>query len=87
MGIMHCDLKPENILIDSFGNACIAEFGVSYIDSKPPLRRGVCYISTPPGTLDFLSPEARQGCFDYMIDYWALGLIMFLLVKGGVSLR
>lgn len=77
--LIHCDLKPENILIKSYsrcevkiidlGSACfIHDHLGSYIQSR-----------------SYRAPEVILGCqYDYRIDVWSLGCILYELFTGNV---
>ncbi|KAI9438226.1 kinase-like domain-containing protein [Lactarius indigo] len=67
IGIIHRNIKPSHILLTNTGDARISEFGLSH----SPYRR-TCETS----------PEAMLGHDDLMVDYWALGVTMFLVITG-----
>ena len=79
LNLIHCDLKPENILIKStskcevkiidLGSACfIHDHLGSYVQSRA-----------------YRAPEVILGCpYDYRIDVWSLGCILFELYTGNV---
>ncbi|CAD8074708.1 unnamed protein product [Paramecium sonneborni] len=82
-GILHRDLKPSNILLkdrNSFQIA-ITDFGLAdfyKIDGK--------YIYTRCGTPGFVAPEVLQDkIYDYKIDIYSVGVILFMLLTGGKS--
>lgn len=78
-GIIHCDLKPENILfrLDPSKGVKVIDFGSStFLDDVD-----YSYLQTRP----YRAPEVSLGCkFDFAIDMWSLGCILFELVTGKV---
>jgi len=79
-GIVHRDLKPENILFQdkSAMKVKVADFGISKVlHRKHELMKTMC------GTLSYLAPEVLKGrLYDRRVDYWSLGVIMYLLLCG-----
>ena len=81
MGIIHRDLKPENILCvypNSITKLKIADFGISkMIKSSKQQMKTLC------GTLSYSAPEILRGKgYDKSIDYWSIGVIMYILLCG-----
>merc|ERR550534_2813314 len=79
-GIVHRDLKPENILCQdkSALKVKVADFGISKV-----LHGEQTYMKTMCGTLSYLAPEVLKGrLYDRRVDYWSLGVIMYLLLCG-----
>ncbi|ETO36833.1 hypothetical protein RFI_00227 [Reticulomyxa filosa] len=79
-GIVHRDLKPENILCvrkNSIKTIKIADFGISkMVKGNEPMK-------TMVGTLSYTAPEILEGKkYDFRVDYWAIGVIMFILLCG-----
>eukprot|EP01083_Nonionella_stella_P061181 159496_1 len=77
-GIVHRDIKPENILCveDSIKKVKIADFGISRIIGRN-------MMNTRVGTLSYTAPEiVLDQQYDYRVDYWSLGVIMFILLCG-----
>eukprot|EP00478_Filoreta_tenera_P001264 GABV01001282.1.p1 GENE.GABV01001282.1~~GABV01001282.1.p1 ORF type:complete len:133 (+),score=37.14 GABV01001282.1:336-734(+) len=80
-GIAHRDLKPENILLarpDS-DEIKISDFGLSRIVGPNSFFKTVC------GTPQYLAPEVLQndkGGYDKEVDYWSMGVILYILVSG-----
>lgn len=76
--IVHRDLKLENILLDKDKNVKIIDFGFSTTTAKnKPLN--VCC-----GTPSYMAPElvARKSYFGHLVDVWALGVLLFVLLCG-----
>lgn len=77
--IIHRDLKPENLLYsDESENATlkVADFGLSkmLVDIA---------TSTVCGTPGYCAPEVLLGQkYDTMIDMWAIGVILYILLCG-----
>ena len=88
MGIIHRDIKPENILLDqSNKNIKIFDFGSAYTHSKPVSRKET-YSDDPIGTRPYLAPERVEGKpYGPMVDYWALGCVLFTIISFDVSFR
>lgn len=62
---------------NNFDTLKIADFGFS-IYSEFDKEEKVC------GTLIYKSPEQiLQSFYDYYIDYWACGFILYILCSGG----
>lgn len=77
--LVHCDLKPENILIKSYSRC-----EVKIIDLG-----SCCFIHDHLGSYvqsrSYRAPEVILGCeYDYRIDVWSLGCILFELYTGNV---
>lgn len=82
--IVHRDLKPENCL---FLNSCddsplkIMDFGLSSVEEFTDPVVGLF------GSIDYVSPEAlSQGQITCKSDMWALGVILYILLSGYVSI-
>lgn len=74
--IIHRDLKLENFVISNNNELKLADFGWS-VYTPDGIPNTVC------GTLDYLSPEEITGeRYDYNIDIWALGVVMYELLCG-----
>jgi hypothetical protein len=76
--IIHRDLKPENIVYDG-EKLKLIDFGlaVPYASFKDYLDPELC------STLNYRAPEALLGDthYNYKIDIWAIGLIIYFMIK------
>ncbi|CAH6722089.1 calcium/calmodulin-dependent protein kinase I [[Candida] jaroonii] len=75
--IVHRDLKAENVLFQNNHSSeiLIADFGLSKILNGDKLT-GKC------GTLSYMAPEMFSQSYDYQIDIWALGVLVYFMLCG-----
>lgn len=77
--ILHRDLKPANILITKDNIVKISDFGISRFH-----RDDVRYSGNVV-TLPYRAPEALlHSKYDFSIDIWSLGCILYELFTGNV---
>ena len=89
MGIIHRDLKPENVLLDArSGNVRITDFNAALFvqNGGQPLADGDVFTQEKVGSEPYLAWEtARRQWYGKMVDWWALGCVMFDLLTNTVS--
>lgn len=84
LGVVHRDLKPQNIMIDEKGNAKVMDFGIA----RSIEAAGVTQTGMMIGTPDYMSPEQAEGEeADQRSDIYALGVILYEMVTGGVPFK
>jgi len=82
-GVVHRDLKPENIMLSASDEVKLLDFGVAAKKGARRLTFGKW--SRIMGTADYISPEQVKGKRgDNRSDIYALGVIMFEMLTGGV---
>jgi eukaryotic-like serine/threonine-protein kinase len=90
-GVVHRDLKPANVLVDEQGRPRVLDFGVARASSPDS---AVTTLHTRPGqligTLAYMAPEqiaGHPGEVDGRCDVYALGVLLYELLAGGVPLE
>jgi serine/threonine-protein kinase len=82
-GIVHRDIKPSNIMIAGQGEGRLAkviDFGISKLaeDHTSRFRRGPVL-----GTPGYMAPEQlRGGRVDARTDVWALGMVLYRVLRA-----
>ncbi|XP_031572555.1 ribosomal protein S6 kinase-related protein-like [Actinia tenebrosa] len=76
-GVVYRDLKLENVLLDKQGHIKIIDFGLSKLMNTEDMSNTIC------GTLQYMAPETLRGeKYNYLVDWWALGIVMYVLLVG-----
>ena len=76
--IIHRDIKPGNIFYNNDGNYKLGDFGISRIlDSSASFM-----ASTGIGTPQYLAPEQLSGKYDWRVDIYSLGLVLYEMCNG-----
>src|SRR5262249_30699134 len=78
-GIVHRDLKPGNIFYDD-GYVKIGDYGLSKHMSVS--RHSGQTVSV--GTVHYMAPEIGSGNYTKAIDIYALGVILYEMLTGGL---
>ncbi|KAM3145950.1 hypothetical protein pb186bvf_001928 [Paramecium bursaria] len=77
--IIHRDLKPDNIMLTNKSNndvIKIIDFGTAkFLNPSQKLNQKL-------GTLYYMAPEVFKSGFDYKVDVWSIGVILFQMLSG-----
>ena len=81
--MLYRDLKPENIMVDSNGHIKLTDFGLSKMVKKQKDK-----AFTICGTPQYLAPEIlSDDGYDYSVDWWSLGCVMYEMLVGKAPFR
>lgn len=76
--IIHRDMKPQNILIGSKQQIKLCDFGFARAISHDS-----SLLTSIKGTPLYMAPElVRQQPYNYTVDLWSLGVILYELAVG-----
>lgn len=76
--IIHRDMKPQNILIGSKQQIKLCDFGFARA-----ISRDSSLLTSIKGTPLYMAPElVRQQPYNYTVDLWSLGVILYELAVG-----
>ncbi len=87
-GLTHHNLKPENVLFDTWGNAKVADFGLSRV-IEVDQTKGMPQVFVGTGGMGYMSPEliSRSKEVGPSSDVYALGILMYEMMTGQIPGR
>ena len=78
LNLVHFDIKPDNIVINSAGNYCLIDFGIS-----KSIDEGIISLYDISGSRYFMSPEIFRAELSRQADLYSLGVsVRFILMNG-----
>jgi hypothetical protein len=88
IGLTHHNIKPENILFDQFGNAKLADFGLSRV-IEVDQTKGMPQVFVGTGGMGYMSPEliGRQKEVGPSTDVYGLGIVLYEMMTGTIPGR
>ncbi len=91
-GIVHRDIKPENVFIarDALGRVQpkLLDFGIAKLEHHPNVSR-LTQVGVVLGSPEYMSPEQARGVgsVDARTDVWALSVLIYEMLTGGVPFK
>lgn len=87
-GLTHHNIKPENVLFDAYGNAKLADFGLSRV-IEVDQSKGMPQVFVGTGGMGYMSPEliARSKDVGPSSDVYALGILLYEMLTGQIPGR
>ena len=80
LGVVHRDVSPQNILVSVRGVAKLIDFGIAKARDRVADETNAGLIK---GKIQYMSPEQAVGNdVDRRADVWAVGAILYHLLKG-----
>ncbi|MCA2981635.1 MAG: serine/threonine protein kinase [Myxococcaceae bacterium] len=82
-GLTHHNIKPENVLFDAFGNAKLADFGLSRV-IEVDQTKGMPQVFVGTGGMGYMSPEliSRAKEVGASSDVYGLGILLYEMLTG-----
>ncbi len=78
-GIVHRDLKPGNIFYEN-GMVKIGDYGLTKAINHTQHSAQTITV----GTVHYMAPEIGEGKYDFSIDIYALGVLLYEMLTGQV---
>lgn len=87
-GLYHHNIKPENVLFDQWGNAKLADFGLSRV-IEVDQSKGMPQVFVGTGGMGYMSPEliARSKDVAAPSDVYGLGILLYEMMTGSIPGR
>ncbi|MFB1479395.1 serine/threonine-protein kinase [Corallococcus sp. RDP092CA] len=88
-GLTHHNIKPENVLFDAYGNAKLADFGMSRV-VEVDATKGMPQVFVGTGGMVYMAPELmNKGVQEAgpSADVYALGILLYEMFTGQIPGR
>ncbi|WP_223642364.1 serine/threonine-protein kinase [Corallococcus sp. EGB] len=88
-GLTHHNIKPENVLFDAYGNAKLADFGMSRV-VEVDATKGMPQVFVGTGGMVYMAPELmNKGVQEAgpAADVYALGILLYEMFTGQIPGR